>query len=254
MRCTVPSTTAPTSRSAISTPSSVGPYGPGQQGRNYPTSHIPASIPNLAVRREGLAVLGDGHEGDLPLLHHPQAPAGQEFQVLGIVEALDALLEGRSLLLQGDHLPLQGGDIGLLPEVLAQGHGRGGGQGEHQDGQDQGPAREAGPGPLHGRAPRSQRRNLRYGADPAYRAVSPRSSSIRTRRLYLAVRSPREGAPALIWPAPVATPRSAMVVSSVSPDRWETTRPNPASAAWETTSRASVSVPIWLTFTRMALH
>src|SRR5918992_1093045 len=254
MRCTVPSTTAPTSRSAISTPSSVGPCGPGQQGRNYPTSHNPASIPNLAVVRLGLAVLGDGHEGDLALLHHPQASPSQELQVLGVAETLDAKLERRSLLLQRVHLLLQGDDLGLLSEVLPQRDRHGGGQGHHEDGQEQGPAGQAGPRATYGGAARAQDRNLRYGADPAYRAVSPSSSSIRSRRLYFAVRSPREGAPALIWPAPVATARSAMVVSSVSPDRWETTRPKPASAAWETTSRASVSVPIWLTFTRMALQ
>src|SRR5437868_4098825 len=43
------------------------------------------------------------------------------------------------------------------------------------------------------------------------------------RRLYLATRSLRAGAPVLICPALVATTRSAMVVSSVSPERWETT-------------------------------
>ena len=43
--------------------------------------------------------------------------------------------------------------------------------------------------------------------------------------MYLAVRSPRTGAPALIWPAPTPTARSAMEESSVSPqvvDRDET--------------------------------
>jgi hypothetical protein len=38
--------------------------------------------------------------------------------------------------------------------------------------------------------------------------------------LYLAIRSEREALPVLIWPALVATARSAMVVSSVSPERW----------------------------------
>src|SRR5436190_1776183 len=37
--------------------------------------------------------------------------------------------------------------------------------------------------------------------------------------LYLATRSDRAGAPVLIWPQLVATARSEMVVSSVSPDR-----------------------------------
>ena len=38
--------------------------------------------------------------------------------------------------------------------------------------------------------------------------------------LYFATRSDRAGAPVLICPHPVATARSAMVVSSVSPERW----------------------------------
>ena len=36
----------------------------------------------------------------------------------------------------------------------------------------------------------------------------------------MAVRSAREAEPVLIWPQPQATARSAMVVSSVSPERW----------------------------------
>jgi hypothetical protein len=40
--------------------------------------------------------------------------------------------------------------------------------------------------------------------------------------LYLATRSVREAEPVLIWPVPMATTRSAMKVSSVSPERWET--------------------------------
>ena len=56
---------------------------------------------------------------------------------------------------------------------------------------------------------------------PGQEAVSPSSSSMRSNWLYLATLSVREGAPVLIWPAPVATARSAMKVSSVSPERWE---------------------------------
>jgi hypothetical protein len=41
--------------------------------------------------------------------------------------------------------------------------------------------------------------------------------------LYLAVRSERDSEPVLIWPQPVATARSAMVVSSVSPERCDMT-------------------------------
>jgi hypothetical protein len=43
-------------------------------------------------------------------------------------------------------------------------------------------------------------------------------TSMRMSWLYLAVRSPRQGAPVLIWPVPRPTTRSAIVVSSVSPD------------------------------------
>ena len=46
---------------------------------------------------------------------------------------------------------------------------------------------------------------------------------MRSSWLYFATRSVRDGAPVLIWPAPVATARSAIVVSSVSPERWEMT-------------------------------
>ena len=43
---------------------------------------------------------------------------------------------------------------------------------------------------------------------------------MRSSWLYLATRSLRLSEPVLIWPARVATARSAMVVSSVSPLRW----------------------------------
>src|SRR5918993_350406 len=58
-------------------------------------------------------------------------------------------------------------------------------------------------------------------AAPAYTAASSSSSSIRSSWLYLATRSDRAGAPVLIWPALVATTRSAIVTSSVSPERCE---------------------------------
>ena len=54
----------------------------------------------------------------------------------------------------------------------------------------------------------------------AGQTISSSMASMRRRRLYLAVRSLRQGAPVLIWPQAVATARSAMVVSSVSPLRW----------------------------------
>ena len=53
--------------------------------------------------------------------------------------------------------------------------------------------------------------------------VPPSSSSITNKRLYLATLSVLQGAPVFIWPAFVATATSANVVSSVSPERCDTT-------------------------------
>ena len=58
---------------------------------------------------------------------------------------------------------------------------------------------------------------------PGYCAASNSSSSMRRSWLYFATRSVRLGAPVLICPALRPTTRSAIVVSSVSPERWETT-------------------------------
>ena len=74
---------------------------------------------------------------------------------------------------------------------------------------------------------RSEVSGARGEGDPA-RDTSPRSpssSSIRSSWLYFAMRSVRDGEPVLIWPAFVATAMSAIVASSVSPERWETTTP-----------------------------
>ena len=65
--------------------------------------------------------------------------------------------------------------------------------------------------------------SARKASQPGYSARPPSSSSIRSSWLYFATRSVRAGAPVLIWPAPVATARSAIVVSSVSPERCEMT-------------------------------
>ena len=46
---------------------------------------------------------------------------------------------------------------------------------------------------------------------------------MRRRRLYFAIRSERQSEPVLMKPAFVATARSAIVVSSVSPERCEMT-------------------------------
>src|SRR2546422_6234149 len=50
---------------------------------------------------------------------------------------------------------------------------------------------------------------------------------MRSSWLYFATRSVREALPVLICPTPVATARSAMNVSSVSPERCEITAPYP---------------------------
>ena len=60
---------------------------------------------------------------------------------------------------------------------------------------------------------------LKKALRPRYTAESPSSSSMRSSWLYLATRSVRLGAPVLIWPAFRATAMSAMVASSVSPER-----------------------------------
>jgi hypothetical protein len=54
-----------------------------------------------------------------------------------------------------------------------------------------------------------------------YLAEEESALSMRRRRLYFATRSLRQGAPVLINAAFAATERSASVVSSVSPLRWE---------------------------------
>jgi hypothetical protein len=53
----------------------------------------------------------------------------------------------------------------------------------------------------------------------ANRALSPKASSILNNWLYFATRSERESEPVLICPVLSATARSAMVLSSVSPER-----------------------------------
>lgn len=63
-----------------------------------------------------------------------------------------------------------------------------------------------------------------YTERPAYFALRPSSFSISSKRLYLAMRSPRQAEPVFNCPTPVATVKSAMVVSSVSPERCETTQ------------------------------
>mmetsp|Transcript_67752 Transcript_67752/g.107348 ORF Transcript_67752/g.107348 Transcript_67752/m.107348 type:complete len:205 (-) Transcript_67752:915-1529(-) len=89
---------------------------------------------------------------------------------------------------------------------------------------------------------------------PAKTASFPSCSSIRMSWLYFAFLSDRQGAPVLIWPQHNPTDMSAMVVSSVSPDRWEHITPQPFVLHNFTASIASVSDPIWFTFKRRALQ
>src|SRR3954471_20452028 len=70
---------------------------------------------------------------------------------------------------------------------------------------------------------RLRRRYARKTVRPGYSASPPSASSMRSSWLYFATRSERDGAPVLIWPQPVATARSAIVVSSVSPERCDIT-------------------------------
>src|SRR6202034_995322 len=81
---------------------------------------------------------------------------------------------------------------------------------------------------------------------PRNAADSSSDSSMRSSWLYLATRSERAGAPVFIWPHPVATARSAMVVSSVSPERCDITDAYEARPARAMVSSVSESVPIWL--------
>lgn len=62
---------------------------------------------------------------------------------------------------------------------------------------------------------------------PANLALLHNSSSILKIWLYFAKRSDLQGAPVLIWPVERPTTRSAMKVSSVSPDLWDTIVPQP---------------------------
>ena len=69
--------------------------------------------------------------------------------------------------------------------------------------------------------------------------------------LYLAKRSDLENEPVLIWPVFRATDKSAIVVSSVSPDLWDTTQEYLFCKARLMTLIVSVKVPIWLGFMRI---
>ena len=69
--------------------------------------------------------------------------------------------------------------------------------------------------------------------------------------LYFATLSVLHGAPVLICPAFIATATSASVVSSVSPERCDTTAVYPFFFASSIASNVSVNVPIWFSLIKM---
>ena len=79
------------------------------------------------------------------------------------------------------------------------------------------PERDRPPRNVAGR-PESLQRRLKGEKNSAR---PPSAISMSSRRLYLASRSPRHGAPDLSWPPPMATAKSATKLSQVSPERWE---------------------------------
>src|SRR5215217_1865707 len=92
------------------------------------------------------------------------------------------------------------------------------------------PGAQAGGRPADDRIARHRQPDAEHRSDyernalrPGYSASAPSASSMRSSWLYFATRSEREGAPVLICPQPVATARSAIVVSSVSPERCDIT-------------------------------
>ena len=76
---------------------------------------------------------------------------------------------------------------------------------------------------------------------------------MRRSRLYFARRSERTIEPILIWPAATPTATSAIVASSDSPYRAETTTRIPADSASASASSVSVSVPTWFSLINTAL-
>src|SRR3954452_7535294 len=116
IRCTVPSTTAPTSRSAMSgTNLSAVPRRLDRPTRPNP-GRRKASVPPPRKRRQyavspvvtkrrarrplasadagaGLAVLRNHHEWDLPRLDHAEAFAGEPLEVGGVLELRDPVVQ-----------------------------------------------------------------------------------------------------------------------------------------------------------------
>lgn len=83
-------------------------------------------------------------------------------------------------------------------------------------------------------------------------APAPSLSSILKSWLYFATLSVRAGAPVLICLALMPTTKSAIVVSSVSPDLCETIALYPFFLASSIASSVSDILPIWLSLIRIA--
>src|SRR5919106_2123514 len=173
MRCTVPSTTAPTSSSAITPPLSGGwkhapPAGKSLSHRSRNASMVAisgCSFRRLAVRGECPASLGHPNERDLAGADHAQALPGQSLQLLGVLEAVDPHLQTAALPLQQLDPVLELTDAGPLLEVLLGGNDAGGAEDQDHRGQHRCTRRQAWAQPGHG--PTAHRVNPRNGAVPA---------------------------------------------------------------------------------------
>src|SRR3989338_5326555 len=107
--------------------------------------------------------------------------------------------------------------------------------------------------PRHATVPRGftlQFRQRHLGLCRNHFAAS--SCSISRRRLYFSTRSDRDNAPVLMYSAFVATARSAMNVSAVSPERCEMMTRYLCFRASAIARIVSVSDPIWFTLMRIA--
>src|SRR5262245_37935447 len=182
----------------------------------------------------------------LARLHEPELLAGDLLDVFRI-RAQPLHFDGESGRVGSQHDDLALESLRFLLERPHAGEALSaiGGQRDDQHHQDRRPQEP--------RQAQAHRARPPKAARPGHTAEGPSSSSIRRSWLYLAVRSPRESEPVLICPALTATERSAMNVSSVSPERCEITVPQPARLASSTASSVSVRVPIWFTFRSTAL-
>ena len=77
-------------------------------------------------------------------------------------------------------------------------------------------------------------------------------ASIHNNLLYFATLSDLQGAPVLIWPVPSPTQRSAIVLSSVSPDLCEIIDLYAAEVAHSIALIVSVKLPTWLNLINIA--